>query len=184
MESIQTFRGLRTLVHIDEKSLIETYRPRVLYFLLRRLRDRSLAEELTQETLIIAMQAVRQDRLREEAKLAGYVFGIAKNLYYKTCRQRAQQDKFTADSGGEPCRWLIDPEAAVLLEEQRKQVRCALDAMRADDREILRRALVDAQPLEEIAHELGVPYAAVRKRKSRAIERLRKVFLAMSQTTL
>lgn len=170
---------------MDENRLIETYRPRVFYFLLRRLRDRNLAEELTQETLMVAMQALRQDRLREEEKLAGYIFGIAKNLYYKTCRQRAQQDKFTADSAaGAPRRWLMDPEAGVLLEEQRKQVRCALDAMRPEDREILRRALVDAQPLEEIARELGVPYAAVRKRKSRAVERLRKMFLAMSQTSL
>lgn len=166
----------------DEASLLESLGPRLLYFALRRLRDRTLAEEIVQDTLVAVMQALRDDLIEDRAKLPAYVFGVAKHLVSKTLRTRMLE----TNPGSEPDQveagsWVEDGEAALLLEEQRQQVRAALAQVSSSDRDILERTFVAEESLEEIAVAMGIPYAAVRKRKSRAIQRLRKIFLERSQ---
>jgi RNA polymerase sigma-70 factor (ECF subfamily) len=166
----------------DEASLLESFRPRLLYFALRRLRDRTIAEEIVQDTLTAVLEALRADRLEDPAKLPGYVFGVARNLVSKAFRTRLLEanhdsDPELIDLGP----WLEDREAALLLEEQRQQVREALGQLSPNDRDILQRTFVEEQSLEEIAGAVGIPYAAARKRKSRALERLRKIFQQRSQ---
>ena len=163
---------------MDETFLVEEYRSRVLYFILKRLRDRAVAEELTQETLLILIQSLRENRLKDEAKLGGYIFGIAKNLILKNYRIKARESD---DPGPDAEGWVNHPEAELFLEEQRKDVRRSLDQLNDQDREILHHSFVDAEGLEDIASKLGIPYATARKRKSRALERLRKIFIRMSQ---
>jgi RNA polymerase sigma-70 factor (ECF subfamily) len=165
---------------MDEAQLIEQYRPRVLYFILKRVRDRAAAEELTQETLLILIQAMRENKLREEAKLGAYVFGIAKNLILKTYRSQWSKSE-SADPESEATGWINHPEAEVLLEEQRRAVRVALEQLSDQDQEILQYSFGESEGLEDVASKLNIPYAAARKRKSRALERLRKIFIGMSQ---
>ena len=165
---------------MDETQLVEEYRSPILYFILRRVRDRSVAEELTQETLLILIQAMRDNRLREEGKLGAYIFGIAKNLILKNYRTQARAAD-PPDPESKEAGWVNHPEAELFLEEQRKSVRLALDRLSDQDREVLHYSFVDAEGLEEVAAKLGIPYAAARKRKSRALERLRKLFVGMSQ---
>ena len=165
---------------MDETLLVEEYRSRVLYFILRRVRDRAVAEELTQETLLILIQAMRENRLREEAKLGAYIFGIAKNLILKNYRMQSRETD-SPDPESEGAGWVDHPEAELILEEQRKDVRRALDQLSDQDQEILHYSFEEAEGLEDIASKLGIPYAAARKRKSRALDRLRKIFAGMSQ---
>jgi RNA polymerase sigma-70 factor, ECF subfamily len=164
----------------DETCLIESYRPRLLYFALRRLRDRTLAEEIAQDTLTVVLEALRDNRIEDPARMPGFVFGVAKNLISKALRKRsieAASDPEQVVAGP----WLEDPDAALLLEEQRQQVRDALGQLSPGDRDILQRAFVAEQTHEEIAAAIGIPHAAVRKRKSRALERLKKIFQERSQ---
>jgi len=172
---------LRAIVG-DETSLIESYRPRLLYFALRRLRDRTLAEEIAQDTLTVVLQALRDNRIEDPSRMPGFIFGVAKNLVSKALRERSlHSNPGPASEQVEAAPWLDDPDAALLLEEQRQQVREALRQLSPGDREILHRVFVADQSLEEIAAEIGIPNAAVRKRKSRALERLKKIFQGRSQ---
>ena len=164
---------------MDEALLVEQYRPRVLYFILKRVRDRAAAEELTQETLLILIQAMRENKLRDESKLGAYVFGIAKNLILKNYRTQSRTE--SPDPESDAVGWINHPEAELFLEEQRKAVRLALEQLSEQDREILHYSFAEAEGLEDVAAKLNIPYAAARKRKSRALERLRKIFIAMSQ---
>src|SRR5215475_13718360 len=111
---------------MDETRLVEEYRLPVLYFILRRVRDRSIAEELTQETLLILLQAMRDNRLQEEGKLGAYIFGIAKNLILKNYRKQSRETE-ALDPDSPVAGWVNHPEAELFLEEQRKDVRRALD---------------------------------------------------------
>ncbi len=166
----------------DEASLLESFRPRLLYFALRRLRDRTLAEEVVQDTLTIVLESLRDNRIEDPAKLPGYIFGVAKNLISKALRERARDanpDPDGLSAGAGP--WLEDGEAALLLEEQRQQVREALTQVSPEDRDILEKTFESESSLEEIAATMGIPYAALRKRKSRALQRLKKIFLERSQ---
>ena len=170
--------------HSNEDQLIETYRPRVLYFALRRLRDRGLAEEVTQETLAAAVMALRENRLREPEKLPAFVFATARHLVQKAQREQARELAHTTDSNsiGEAA-WQRDPDAALILEEQRVQVRRALEQLSPGDRELLRQIYTEGESLEAIAESLGIENVAVRQRKSRALERLRQIFMGLSQKT-
>ena len=166
----------------DEASLIRTYRPRLLYFALRRLRDRSVAEEVAQDTLTVVLQAMRENRIEHPARMPGFIFGVAKNLVSKALREKSfQENSRSVPDPIDVGPWIEDPDAALLLEERRQQVRDALNQLGPSDRDILRRAFVAEQSLEEIAADIGIPYVAVRKRKSRALERLRKIFVKRSQ---
>ena len=167
---------------VDEARLVATYRPRVVYFALRRLPDRGLAEEVAQETLAEVIQALKKNRLRDESKLPAFIFAVAKNLIHKVYRERFQEAEVFSNLEFRPSpSWISDPEAGLLLEEQRKEVRRALAQMRSSEREILRLSFDEGQSLEEIAKGLRITYAAARKRKSRALERLKKIWLKLSQ---
>lgn len=167
---------------VDEVRLVAIYHPRIVYFALRRLCDRALAEEVAQETLAEVIQALQENRLRDETKLPAFIFAVAKNLIHKVYRDRFQEVEALSNSEFKPSPpWLSEPEAVFLLEEQRKEVRRALAQMRSSDREILRLSFAEGQSLDEIAKELRITYAAARKRKSRALERLRKIWLKLSQ---
>ena len=165
---------------IDENQLIEVYRPRVLYFTLRRLRDRATAEDVTQETLLAVIEAVRKNRLKDEAKLGSFVFAVALNMVRKQFRARARAGDASAEEETEAVSWLEDPEAALLVEEQREQVRGALRKLSSADREVLERCFNDPIPLEELAGKLGISYESLRKRKSRALARLKLILTGVT----
>ena len=109
--------------HSNEDQLIETYRPRVLYFALRRLRSGGLAEEIAQETVAAAVMALRENRLREPEKLPAFVFATARHLVQNAQRVQARELAHATGSNsiGEAS-WQPNPDAALILEEQR--VRC------------------------------------------------------------
>ena len=168
----------------DETRLGERFRPQIVYFALRRLRDRTLAEEVAQETLVAVIRALRENRLRDDSKLPAFVFAVAKNLVHQIYRKRYQEAEALPDLEMNFFKlWISDPEACLLLEEQRKEVGRALGRLRPIEREILRLSFDEGKSGVDIAKELGMGQAAVRKRKSRALARLRKIYIKMSQKT-
>ncbi len=169
-------------MYINEKQLVDVYRPRVLYFALRKLRDRDAAEEVAQEAILITIIALREGRVRNEQGIGSYLFGIANNLVKQHFRQKGQKQRLhiSADKVRE-VPWLEDPEAGVLLEEKRQQVEQAISSLEEADRVLLRQCYEDPIPLEELAEKLGISYAALRKRKSRALKRLKSSIQAVTK---
>lgn len=166
-------------MEVDERQLAETYRPRVLYFALRRLRDRSLAEDVAQETITAVIEALRAGRLRDPSRLGSFILGVAKNLVSQVQRDRLKELKHAANPHSEP--WRADTEAELLLKEQIEAMRSAVHQLASQDREILYHCFVEEQALDEIAKKSGISYTAARQRKSRALARLKKIFLKRSQ---
>lgn len=73
----------------DERAfavLVETYQPLILNFVLRLVRDRSLAEDLTQEIFLRAFQALPRFSFR--AKFTTWLFQVAKNRVLDELRAR------------------------------------------------------------------------------------------------
>ena len=65
-----------------------------------------------------------------------------------------------------------DPLFALIDRSRREQVRAALEAMRPEDRDLLRMLYVDALDTAEVAQRLGIDSGALRVRKHRALQRL------------
>ena len=140
-----------------------------------------LADDVAQEVLARGIAAAQSGRLTPDDNVGAYLHGIARHVIADT--RRAQGREPQVPSSVEP-----SPVAAVALgelitEEERARVRGALARLSERDRAILRLAFYDDLNSAEIASRLGEPAARIRKRKSRALNRLREAFMAARHTS-
>jgi RNA polymerase sigma factor (sigma-70 family) len=152
-----------------ESELVEHFTPRIRAMMMARTRDGDLARDLTQDTLIALLQALRQGQLREHDRLAAFAHGIARNIcnnFFRT-RQREPistelaEDLAVAAPGDDP----EEREKLALLQE-------GLAELSEGDRQILQMTLADGLKPGEIAERLGLTSEVVRARKSRAQKRV------------
>ena len=148
---------------------------------LRALGDPEAAEEAAQETLTRAVEALRDGRLKVREKLGAFVQGIARHVIADVFRARQRTSDFealTEVSGSDP----RDPLSALISAEERDRVRHALTELSVSDREILHLSFFEGLTPAEIADRLNEPAERIRKRKSRALLRLRSAFLEKTDT--
>jgi len=138
----------------------------------RALRDVDEARDAVQEILARALSAIRTERLPPDVPLEAFVYGIARHViadvYRRRVRDRAPDMDPSALQASDP-----SPLEALIQREEREMVVCALAALDAADRDLLERCFVKGERVAAIAAQLGEPADRVRKRKSRALERLR-----------
>ena len=167
---------------IDPKLLddadLDRLRTGVRIMALRTFGNSDSADEVVQETLTRALAAVHAGQPSDPLKLAAYVAGIARNVIARMLRdgkRTLRLDPSVEESVAQP-----GPNALeeIVDADERAQVRAALAELSAVDRMVLRLAFVEDLDSVEIAARLGEPADRVRKRKSRALERLRTIFLA------
>ena len=150
---------------------------------LRSLRDREAAEEVAQETLTRALEASKQGRIKNPEKLGVFVRGIARHVIADMIRARKHTTGLEALAGTpsdpDPD---SDPLSLIISREQREQLRVALADLSATDQEILHLSFFEGLSPAEIADHLNEPAERIRKRKSRALLRLRSAFLEKTET--
>lgn len=73
----------------------EIYRPRLFGFLLRLSRNRTIAEDLLDETWLRLV--AHTDSLRPDTKLAAWLFTVARNLYWTYRRSRLLEEAVSAE---------------------------------------------------------------------------------------
>ena len=150
---------------------------------LRALRDPDAAEEAVQETLVRALEALRDGRPSNPEKLGAFVRGIARHVIADVhrARQRSAPLQDTPEAmhptSGD------DPLTALITAEERDHVRLALTRLSAGDREILHLSFFEGLTPVEIAERLGEPSLRIRKRKSRALNRVRRALLRGRQVS-
>src|SRR5580704_7199623 len=67
--------------------------PRIRLYGLRHLRDQHAADDLTQQVLITALEALRAARLREPEKLASFVLGTCRMTVLDLRRNAHRKDR-------------------------------------------------------------------------------------------
>ena len=156
--------------------MLEQLRPGLQILALRALGDLDAAEEAVQETLVRAEEAVRNARLKDPDKLGAFVQGIARHVFADT--HHALQRATPLDSVPESDRatGAPDPLSALITDEERKHVRKAMTQLSATDHEVLHLSFFEGLTPVEIGERLGEPALRIRKRKSRALSRLRQAF--------
>jgi len=163
-----------------EGELAVLFRRRVLVMMQARLRERDAAEELTQDTLLAVITALRRGQLRNAASLAAFVHGIARNLANNFIRTRRDQPPTSEVSP--------DLDLAVAPEdfeanERQRLVQRALGELETTDRTILMRTLCEGLKPGEIARDLAMTAESVRTRKSRALKRVIESVARLSRST-
>lgn len=152
---------------------LERLRSGLRILALRTLGDAEAAEEAAQESVFRVVGALREGRLRDPGRLTAFARGIARHVVVDVLRARMRH----APLAGEPIAAGADALAMLVSAEEGARIRGALDMLAEPDRELLRLSFFDGLAPAELARRLGEPPERIRKRKQRALERLRAAFL-------
>jgi RNA polymerase sigma-70 factor (ECF subfamily) len=144
---------------------------------LRALGDTDAAEEVAQETLGRAVATLADGRTPEIRNLGAFVHGIARHVIADVQRTRRRLVGAEALANQPDPASTEDALGHAVAAEERERVRAALRRLSSGDRQILHLSFYEGLTPAEVADRLGETSLRVRKRKSRALERLRRVFL-------
>jgi RNA polymerase sigma-70 factor (ECF subfamily) len=146
----------------------DAYRARVFAFLLRMSRNRTVAEDLLDETWLRFVD--RAHRIKPDTRLGPFLFTVARNLYVSYCRSRLLEEAQTADAIG---LWPLgtprpSPFDATVANETGRRIEEAVAALPAAHREALLLVAIEGMKPAEAATVCGVTPEAMRQRLSRA----------------
>lgn len=171
--------GVRNHDSAAEEDFVRLFSNRVACLALARTGNREAARDLTQDVMLAAVLALRNGHLRDGERLAGFVYGTARNLINNYLRTRSRMPQEQPIEGACALSPLPDP-----LEEADRDavVRRALTDLDAIDRKILLLTLVEGLKPGEIAVQLGLTSDVVRARKSRALKKTVERVKELSRT--
>ena len=156
--------------------IFERYARSVIRFIYGLVGEADLAEELMQETFVRAYN--NRNNLREDAKLAAWIFGIARNVALNALRSRrvaankladddyAQMD--VADEGPPPDEQLLSKELDSVIGK-------ALQTLTEDKRLVFTLKVLQQKSYEEIAEITGYSIAKLKIDLHRAKAEMRKL---------
>jgi RNA polymerase sigma-70 factor (ECF subfamily) len=151
--------------------LAERFRGRLRLFAARRIHDPAAAEDVAQEAMRRTLEALRDGRITDPARLPGFVFETARHICMHHGRGRGREARALArmGPGGASAE---DPLQALITRERQEAVRHALQRLGADDRDLLKLMYGEGLDAAEAGRRLEVSPEAVRVRKHRALRRL------------
>jgi RNA polymerase sigma-70 factor (ECF subfamily) len=161
--------------------LVDRYHARLLRHLTWKTGDADLAADLTQEAFVEAF--VHFHRLADDRAFVAWLYGIAHNRLRMAARRRRLQQVVSLD-------WLPLPLFATMpsLRRQDSSASCVeqallvevLDGLSQPLREALLLHSLDGFGAPEVARILGISLPAAERRISRARERFRERYWALS----
>jgi RNA polymerase sigma-70 factor (ECF subfamily) len=165
------------------RELVRRYERPVFSLVYRMVRDRELAEDLTQETFVKALNAI--ESYRPEFKFSSWIFKIANNAAIDQLRRR-ELDTLSLDGSPhaetpeaiEATALQIGDRQETALEEVEArelggEIETAIARLRPEYRSCILLRHVEGRPYEEIAEILGLPLGTVKTYIHRARNELR-----------
>ena len=153
-------------------SIADRYRGRLVVFALRRLGDRSQADDAAQETLRRVIEALNKKQIRDMEALPGFVFRTAQHVCQQWLRKRGREAKALerfASTQPLPLEGMVDQ---LVTDERRQTVRLAFNRLGSDDRNLLQFFYGMGLSAEEVATRLDASIGTARVRKHRALRKL------------
>jgi RNA polymerase sigma-70 factor, ECF subfamily len=165
--------------------LYERYLPAVYRYVLARVGDVYLAEDLTAETFVAMVESVERLRAEDELSFAAWLFGIARNKVAEQYRRQAsrslvlgemalqEEPPAVAEAG--------DPLGVVTARERWSEVVGAIERLTEEQRTVVLYRCVLGYETEDVARLMGRQPGAVRALQFRALASLAR-FLAAAGT--
>ena len=164
----------RDLERAGPELLEQRFLTRLRLFATRWLGDAQAGEDAAQEALRRVLQALADGRVRDRKALPAFVYQTARHVCSHQHRSKSRERRMLARYAADPP--MEDPDANPLRElvsnERKAEVRRALAALDAEDRDLLYALYVHEQKPRELADELQLSDGALRTRKHRALKRL------------
>jgi RNA polymerase sigma-70 factor (ECF subfamily) len=149
-------------------AVYEDYRPRLFAFLLRMTRNRTLAEDLLDETWLRLVRHAA--RLLPDTRLGPWLFTVARNLYWSQRRDALVEESSAADLltlWPSPSPW-PSPFDLAAADELTRRVERALSTLAPQYREVLLLVGHEGLTPSDAAVICGISPEALRQRLSRA----------------
>lgn len=160
--------------------MVRRFRTPVYAFLLSRVRNPALAEDLTQEAMLKLVQKLPQ--LRADDRLESWVFRIVRNTLadYMRKNQRLENAYEQYSQQVDVQGGLDIPTAAELEEEQlrnalRRYIRSVVEDLPEPYREALLLTEYEGLTQVELAERLGIPISTAKARVQRARHKVKNV---------
>lgn len=148
---------------------------RIYYVALRKLRSKTAAEDVRNETLLRVIQALRAGSLRTPDALPAFVLGIARNVVLEELRKQNRTDELgDRDFAGEMPEEPVDPAV-------KRAIASTMERLKPREQDVLRLTYFDELSKEEISERLGILPDRVRLVKSRALKSFREFYWRMTE---
>ena len=149
--------------------LYRRHAPRVYRYLLSRVGDTDVAQELTSETFMAVLQSIAHFRV--QSSFVTWLLGIAHHKFADHFRRR--RETISLELLGELPQPDSSPDEALTSKLQLQQVRRALAALSPERAEAIRLNVFAGLSIAEVAHVMHKNEAAVRMLIYRALRDLR-----------
>jgi RNA polymerase sigma-70 factor (ECF subfamily) len=163
----------------DEASFEAIFRhfaPRLKSYFLRLGADASVAEEITQEAMVLVWRnADRFDPSRASAST--WIFTIARNLSIDTFR-RSRRPSFDPDDPAFVPDGELLPDLLLEQAEVEQTVRTVMNSLSPNEQSVLMLSFYDDLAHGEIARRLGIPLGTVKSRIRLAFSKIRSALAA------
>jgi len=151
------------------RELYDQYQKELRAFLLGRLRNADLAEEILQETLATALKSAHQSN---EDTRKGWLFTVAANLANRHARR--EQSELRVVQG---LAWIVPPSSdhtsEIVQKETIERAKRVLAELPDDQQQVVSLRIYDGMKFRESAEHLGIPLGTVQTRMHAAITKLR-----------
>lgn len=170
----RTLKALRERRHEAYEQVIDAHYGSVYRLLLFLTRDRSLAEDLTQDVFASAWAAIHE--FRGDASIRTWLHRIAYNAFLDTRRRREREKKLVATLSERPPGMADNPLAGIMADEHLSRVYRALGHLDPDERTMIVLHYVEGLTYREMAQVLGRPDGTLKWMINRALGKLRQRF--------
>lgn len=152
-----------------EREVCRRLAPAMLAFAQRRL-QRSAADDFVQDALVLLLQAMRDGRVENPARIAGFALGICRNLARERARSGERRRELLAQYGFSSSELGSACEAQPL---RREHLEDCYSQLTDHARRVLRATFCDDHADAEIAAALALSLANVRVIRHRSLAALR-----------
>lgn len=152
-----------------EAELYRRYAPRVRLFGLKHLRDEESAHDLAQQALLVTLERLRANDVREPDRIGSFILGTSRMLTQAQHRTERRREVLRAEyahlapSSAEPSTAPVD----------RAPLEDCLGRLGQRDRTVLLLAFYAERPAAAIGEALAMSPGAVRVARHRALARMR-----------
>jgi len=168
-----------------ERDMVERYHRGLVTMLFNRSRDRSLAEDIAQDTWLIVIQKVRDQQLRDPRRLATFIIQIGKNQLIMSYRAKNRYQHVSDDEILELADQTPSPEQQMTNQQLGQTLDDLLASMSTSrDPEILRRFYFIGDSKKELCDIFNLSEAHFDRVLFRARERFKKLWTGQNVNNL
>jgi len=147
---------------------------------LRRIGDRSLAEDVTQATFMILARKAKSIRQHRQETLSGWLlnavrYAAANAIKMENRRRKHEQAAAMAQTQSSSGACSSDPTEVIVWHEIARQLDDAVLKLSSDHRQAVLLRYFENQPIGEMAVQLQLSEGAVKQRLSRALDKLKHI---------